>query len=79
MEKKIVNRIVRVSLSYDFYPDTEHEDLFEGMTQAEIVAYARGMSCDDITNFVVRGELSDALRVQVLTDEVWATDNGKVA
>ena len=75
----MVNRVVKVGVVFEFYPDTEHEDAFEGMSQKEIVAYARGLACEDIENLVKYNELFDALRVDVVVDEVWATDNGKEA
>ena len=79
-QEKMVNRVVKVGVVFEFYPDTEHEDAFEGMTsQAEIVAYARHLACEDIENLVKYNELFEALRVDVVVDELWATDNGKEA
>jgi hypothetical protein len=40
-------RKISVSLTFDFYPDGEHEDLFEEMTEDEIVRSALGMAVED--------------------------------
>ena len=43
-----MNRKITVGLSFDFYPDGEHEELFEDMTEEETVRRAKEMSYDDI-------------------------------
>jgi hypothetical protein len=43
MAKKIT-----VSLSFDFYPETEHGDLFEGMSEERAIEYAKSMAHSDI-------------------------------
>jgi hexokinase len=43
-------RKISVSLTFDFYPDGEHEDLFEEMTEGEILSSAKSMAYDDIIN-----------------------------
>jgi hypothetical protein len=43
----MTERKISVSLTFDFYPDGEHEDLFEGMTEDEIVRSALGMAVED--------------------------------
>jgi hypothetical protein len=32
---------------FEFYPDGEHADLFEGMTEDEILRTAKGMAVED--------------------------------
>ena len=48
------NRVIKVGLTFEFQPDGEHEDLFEGMTEDEIVKNAMRMTADD------RQSLSDS-------------------
>jgi len=45
MERKIT-----VGLSFDFYPDGEHEELFEDMTDEQTIRRAKEMAYDDIIN-----------------------------
>lgn len=44
------NRVIKVGLTFEFEPDGEHEELFEGMTEDEIIASAKSMAYDDIIN-----------------------------
>ena len=41
------NRLIKVGLMFEFYPDGEHADLFEGMTEDEILRTAKGMAVED--------------------------------
>jgi len=64
------NRVIRVGVMFEFYPDGEHEDLFEGMTQKQIISNAKSMTSDDIDRLVKYNEVWDALQVEVaLTEE----------
>ena len=56
MERKIT-----VGLRFDFYPDGEHEELFEDMTEEKIIRYAKEMAYDDILN----GDIWEWLEVSV--------------
>lgn len=38
---------IKISLSYSFYPQGDHEELFEGMTSAEIIQSALSMAVED--------------------------------
>ena len=62
------NRVIRVGMTFEFYPDTDHEDLFEEMTEDEIVENAKNLVCDDIDRLVKYGETYEALSVEVLTE-----------
>lgn len=57
-------RTIKVGVVFDFYPDGEHSELFEGMTHAEIVRYSTEMAYDDIVRFASHGTLD--LSVEVL-------------
>jgi hypothetical protein len=55
---------------FEFYPDGEHEELFEDEpTIEEIVAHAKAMTSEDIDRLVKYNEVWDALQVEVLTEE----------
>jgi hypothetical protein len=57
-------RKISVSLTFDFYPDGEHEDLFEEMTEDEILSSAKSMAYDDIIN----GDVWRMLSVEVTSE-----------
>ena len=63
------NRVIRVGITFEFYPDTDHEDLFEEMTEDEIVQNAKNLTCEDIDRLVKYGETYEALSVEVLTED----------
>lgn len=44
------NRVIKVGVTFEFHPDGEHEDLFEGMSEEQILNSAKGMAYDDIIN-----------------------------
>jgi hypothetical protein len=63
------NRVIKVGITFEFYPDTEHEDLFEEMTEDEIVENAKSLFCEDIDRLVKYGETYDALSVEIVTKD----------
>ena len=62
------NRVVKVGLTFEFYPDTEHDFLFEGMTEEQIIKDAMRMTTDDIHNLSNNGEVMRCLVVSVTTE-----------
>lgn len=40
-------RTIQVSLTFTFEPDGEHEDLFEDLTESEMMDYALRMAVED--------------------------------
>ena len=64
------NRTIKVGITFEFYPDTEHEELFgEEKTLDEIIAHAKSMTSDDIDRLVKYNEVWDALRVEVVEED----------
>jgi hypothetical protein len=59
-EKKIT-----VSLSFDFYPNGDHEDLFEGMTDDEMIEDAKRMACEDIYTLSNSNDIMRQLDVRI--------------
>ena len=45
MSKKIT-----VSVTFEYYPEEEHEELFEGMSEKKMIRYAKEMACEDLIN-----------------------------
>jgi hypothetical protein len=43
----MTNRVIKVGLTYTFEPDGEHADLFEDLTEDEILKYALSMAVED--------------------------------
>ena len=60
-----MNRKITVGLSFDFYPDGEHNFLFEEMTEDEIVKNAMRMTTDDIQSLSDSGDVYRMLSVSV--------------
>ncbi len=42
-----MEKVIRVSLVFEFFPDGEHEDLFEEMSLDEMKEYALSMAVED--------------------------------
>jgi hypothetical protein len=70
-----MSRVIKVGVFFEFYPDTEHADMFtddEGFpiskTEQEIISTCKDLAFDDISNIVYRGELWDSMSVEVLED-----------
>lgn len=61
----LMNRKITVSLSFDFYPDGEHDFLFEGMTEDEMVKDAMRMTANDIYTLVDAGDIYRQLSVDI--------------
>jgi hypothetical protein len=61
-----MERKVTVSLSFDFYPDGEHEDLFdENETIDEIMEACKRMTTEDIYTLSDNGDILRQLSVEV--------------
>lgn len=65
MERKIT-----IGISFDFYPDTEHADMFTDEngepttpTTEQILATCKDLAFEDISRIVNRGELWESLMI----------------
>jgi hypothetical protein len=70
-----MSRVIKVGLVFEFYPDTEHADMFtdeEGVpiskTEEEIITTCKNLAFEDISNIVFKGELWEGMSVEVLED-----------
>jgi hypothetical protein len=61
-------RVIKIGITFDFLPDTEHSDLFEEMTESEVLESAKRFFCEDIDRLVKYGETYGALSVEVVED-----------
>jgi hypothetical protein len=65
----MTNRVIKVGIAFEFYPDGEHSELFEDEpTIEEIVAHAKSMTAEDIDRLVKYNEVWDALQVEVTSE-----------
>lgn len=63
-----MSKVIRVSISFDYYPD-EDELIQEGnMSQDELIEYYKSCYIDDINSFVKYNELYDAVEVEILPE-----------
>ena len=61
--------VIKVGLSFEFYPDGEHEDLFdEGDDLEQIVRQCRAMAAEDLDRLVKYNETYEALSVTILAE-----------
>jgi hypothetical protein len=52
---------ITVSLRFEYYPEQDHEELFEDMTEERMVEYCKELAYDDILN----GDVWEWLEVSV--------------
>lgn len=61
-----MSKVIRVSISFDYYPD-EDELIQEGnMSDDELIEYYKSSYVDDIYSFVKYNELYEAVDVEIL-------------
>lgn len=58
-------RTIKIGVVFEFYPDTEHAELFEGKTLDEIITNAKDMTTEDIHSLVKYNEVFENLSVEV--------------
>jgi hypothetical protein len=59
-----MSKVIRASISFDYYPD--EDDLMSDMTEDEMLEYAKSSYIDDIYSFVKYNELAEAVSVEVV-------------
>jgi hypothetical protein len=64
-----MGRVIKVGLTFEFYPDSEHEDLFsDDADLEEIIRHCRSMAADDIDRLVKYNETYESLSVTILPE-----------
>jgi hypothetical protein len=62
----MMSRVVRVSISFDYYPDEDELMIENNFTEEELIDYYKSAYVDDIYSFVKYNELYDAVNVEIL-------------
>lgn len=63
-----MSKVVRVNITFDYYPD-EDELVQEGnMSEDELIEYYKSSYIDDIYSFVKYNKLYDAVEVEILSE-----------
>jgi hypothetical protein len=61
-----MSRVVRVSISFDYYPDEDELMLENNFTEEELIEYYKSAYVDDIYSFVKYNELYEAVNVEII-------------
>jgi len=61
-----LSNVVRVSISFDYYPDEDELILENNFTEEELIDYYKSAYVDDIYSFVKYNELYEAVNVEIL-------------
>jgi hypothetical protein len=59
-------KVIRVSISFDYYPDEDDIMIENDFTEGELVEYYKSAYVDDIYSFVKYNELYEAVDVEIL-------------
>lgn len=61
-----MSKVIRVSISFDYYPDEDDIMIENDFTEEELVEYYKSAYVDDIYSFVKYNELYEAVDVEIL-------------
>jgi hypothetical protein len=61
-----MSRVVKVSISFEYYPDEDELMLENNFTEEELIEYYKSAYVDDIYSFVKYNELYEAVNVEIL-------------
>lgn len=61
-----MSKVYRVGLMFEFEPEGEHEDLFEGQNEEQIIRSMKSMVSEDIVRLVKYNEEYESLQVEVI-------------
>ena len=59
-------RTISVSIAFDFYPDTDDLEMFDGMTPDQQEWWARQMVCQDLVALSENGDLFKSLTLEAV-------------
>lgn len=63
-----MNRVFRVSISFDYYPDEDELILESNRSEEELIEYYKSCYIDDIYSFVKYNELYEAVDVEIISE-----------
>lgn len=61
-----MSKVYRVGLMFEFEPEGEHEDLFEGQNEEQMIRSMKAMVSEDIVRLVKYNEEYESLQVEVV-------------
>ena len=61
-----MSKVYRVGLMFEFEPEGEHEDLFEGKDEEQMIRSMKAMVSEDIVRLVKYNEEYESLQVEVV-------------
>jgi len=61
-------KIYRVGLVFEFDPEGEHEDLFEGKDEEQMIRSMKSLVSEDIVRLVKYNEEYESLQVEVVEE-----------
>jgi hypothetical protein len=61
-----MSKVYRVGLMFEFEPQGEHEDSFEGQNEEQMIRSMKAMVSEDIVRLVKYNEEYKSLRVEVV-------------
>ena len=61
-------KVIRVSVSFDYYPDEDELIQEASMTEDEITEYCKSSYLDDIYSMVKYNELHDGIQVEIINE-----------
>ncbi len=61
-----MSKVYRVGLFFEFEPEGEHEDLFEGKDEEQMILSMKSLVSEDIVRLVKYNEEYESLRVEVI-------------
>jgi hypothetical protein len=61
-----MSKVYRVGLMFEFEPEGEHEDLFEGKDEEQMIRSMKSLVSEDIVRLVKYNEEYESLQVEVV-------------
>jgi len=65
-----MSKVYKVGLVFNFEPEGEHEEMFEGMSgdEEKMIHYFKSLVSDDIDRLVKYNEVYESLQVEVIEE-----------
>lgn len=68
-KEKQMGKVIKIGLVFEFDVEGEHDFLFEGMTEDEVIANARRMVIDDIYTITQSGDVASQISVEIVEEK----------
>ena len=63
-----MSKIIRTSITFDFYPDEDIVVSEENMSDEELMQYFKNCTYEDITSYVKYNELMEIIDVEIINE-----------